>query len=160
MLAPSVLSIDASAPAAGKPASAAACRLDQPAPGLDSHRHLRRGYVARDPGGAATDPGLVRGVEPPLRVPGHRPEPPAPAERDRFRDPRPAARLLRRRQGGHLQLGPLCKPGPLPRDCVAGRPGHGRGAAHNVCWINFPQLAPGDEIDFETRYVIFKSPVT
>ncbi len=25
-------------------------------------------------------------------------------------------------------------------------------AAHNVYWINFPQLKPGDEIDIQTRY--------
>ena len=43
MLAPSVLSMDASAPAAGKPASAAACRLDQPAPGLEIDLETRYG---------------------------------------------------------------------------------------------------------------------
>ena len=33
-------------------------------------------------------------------------------------------------------------------------------AAHNVYWINFPQLAKGDEVDLETRYGTFKYAVT
>ena len=33
-------------------------------------------------------------------------------------------------------------------------------AAHNVYWINFPQLKLRDEIDIETRYGVFKYRVT
>jgi len=43
---------------------------------------------------------------------------------------------------------------------VAGRPGYGRSCGHNVYWINFPELAPGDEIDLDTLYGTFKYHVT
>ena len=33
-------------------------------------------------------------------------------------------------------------------------------AAHNVYWINFPQLTKGDEIDIETRYGTYRYRVT
>jgi LPXTG-site transpeptidase (sortase) family protein len=33
-------------------------------------------------------------------------------------------------------------------------------AAHNVYWINFPQLQKGDEIDIDTRYGTFKYRIT
>ena len=33
-------------------------------------------------------------------------------------------------------------------------------AAHNVYWIDFPQLGKGDEVDLETRYGTFKYAVT
>jgi len=33
-------------------------------------------------------------------------------------------------------------------------------AAHNVYWIDFPELAKGDEVDLETRYGTFRYQVT
>ena len=33
-------------------------------------------------------------------------------------------------------------------------------AAHNVYWIDFPQLTKGDEVDLETRYGTFRYTVT
>jgi len=33
-------------------------------------------------------------------------------------------------------------------------------AAHNVYWINQPQLKPGDEIDLQTRYGTYRYRVT
>jgi len=41
-----------------------------------------------------------------------------------------------------------------------GDPGTIGVAAHNVYWINFPQLAKGDEIDVETRYGLFRYRMT
>jgi sortase A len=41
-----------------------------------------------------------------------------------------------------------------------GDPGMVGVAAHNVYWINFPQLKPGDEIDLETRYGEFRYHMT
>jgi sortase A len=51
-------------------------------------------------------------------------------------------------------------PGHYPTTPWPGDPGTVGVAAHNVYWINFPQLAPGDEIDIETRYGTFKYHVT
>ncbi len=51
-------------------------------------------------------------------------------------------------------------PGHYPATVWPGDPGTVGVAAHNVYWINFPQLAPGDEIDLETRYGTFKYHVT
>ena len=51
-------------------------------------------------------------------------------------------------------------PGHYPNTVWPGDPGTVGVAAHNVYWINFPQLAPGDEIDLETRYGTFKYHVT
>jgi LPXTG-site transpeptidase (sortase) family protein len=51
-------------------------------------------------------------------------------------------------------------PGHYPQTVWPGDPGTVGVAAHNVYWINFPQLAPGDEIDLETRYGTFKYHVT
>jgi LPXTG-site transpeptidase (sortase) family protein len=51
-------------------------------------------------------------------------------------------------------------PGHYPQTMWPGDPGTVGVAAHNVYWINFPQLAPGDEIDLETRYGTFKYHVT
>ncbi len=51
-------------------------------------------------------------------------------------------------------------PGHYPETVWPGDPGTVGVAAHNVYWINFPQLAPGDEIDLETRYGTFKYHVT
>jgi sortase A len=43
-------------------------------------------------------------------------------------------------------------PGHYPTTRWPGDPGTVGVAAHNVYWINFPQLKPGDEVDLETRY--------
>jgi len=51
-------------------------------------------------------------------------------------------------------------PGHYPETVWPGDPGTVGVAAHNVYWINFPRLAPGDEIDLETRYGTFKYHVT
>ena len=41
-----------------------------------------------------------------------------------------------------------------------GQPGMVAVAAHNVYWIDFPELSKGDEVDLETRYGTFKYTVT
>ena len=51
-------------------------------------------------------------------------------------------------------------PGHYPGTVWPGNQGTVGVAAHNVYWINFPQLAPRDEIDIETRYGIFRYRVT
>lgn len=51
-------------------------------------------------------------------------------------------------------------PGHYPQTVWPGDPGTVGVAAHNVYWINFPQLRPGDEIDLETRYGTYKYHVT
>jgi sortase A len=51
-------------------------------------------------------------------------------------------------------------PGHYPQTVWPGSPGTVGVAAHNVYWINFPQLHPGDEIDLETIYGTFKYHVT
>ena len=51
-------------------------------------------------------------------------------------------------------------PGHYPTTAWPGDPGMVGVAAHNVYWINFPQLAKGDEIDIETRYGIYRYRVT
>ena len=51
-------------------------------------------------------------------------------------------------------------PGHYPETVWPGDPGTVGVAAHNVYWINFPQLTPGDEIDLETRYGTYKYHVT
>lgn len=51
-------------------------------------------------------------------------------------------------------------PGHYPQTVWPGDPGTVGVAAHNVYWINFPKLQPGDEIDLETRYGTFKYDVT
>lgn len=51
-------------------------------------------------------------------------------------------------------------PGHYPQTVWPGDPGTVGVAAHNVYWINFPQLARGDEIDIETRYGTFQYHVT
>lgn len=51
-------------------------------------------------------------------------------------------------------------PGHYPATMWPGDPGTVGVAAHNVYWINFPQLVPGDEIDIETRYGLFRYRVT
>lgn len=43
-------------------------------------------------------------------------------------------------------------PGHYPVSRWPGEPGTVGVAAHNVYWINFPELKPGDEIDLQTRY--------
>ncbi|HVS49053.1 MAG TPA: class D sortase [Candidatus Dormibacteraeota bacterium] len=51
-------------------------------------------------------------------------------------------------------------PGHYPSTVWPGSPGTVGVAAHNVYWINFPQLSKGDEIDVETRYGLFRYRVT
>jgi sortase A len=51
-------------------------------------------------------------------------------------------------------------PGHYPTTVWPGDPGMVGVAAHNVYWINFPQLAKGDEIDIETRYGVYRYRVT
>lgn len=51
-------------------------------------------------------------------------------------------------------------PGHYPTTRWPGDPGTVGVAAHNVYWINFPQLVKGDEIDLETRYGVFRYDVT
>ena len=51
-------------------------------------------------------------------------------------------------------------PGHYPTTRWPGDPGTVGVAAHNVYWINFPQLARGDEIDLETRYGLYRYQVT
>jgi sortase A len=51
-------------------------------------------------------------------------------------------------------------PGHYPTTMWPGDPGTVGVAAHNVYWINFPQLTKGDEIDVETRYGVYRYRVT
>jgi LPXTG-site transpeptidase (sortase) family protein len=51
-------------------------------------------------------------------------------------------------------------PGRYPGTVWPGNQGSVGVAAHNVYWINFPKLAPRDEIDIETRYGTFRYRVT
>jgi sortase A len=51
-------------------------------------------------------------------------------------------------------------PGHYPGTPWPGQRGMVAVAAHNVYWIDFPQLAKGDEVDLETRYGIFRYSVT
>jgi len=51
-------------------------------------------------------------------------------------------------------------PGHYPTTRWPGDPGTVGVAAHNVYWINFPQLHAGDEIDLETRYGFYRYRVT
>ena len=51
-------------------------------------------------------------------------------------------------------------PGHYPTTMWPGDPGTVGVAAHNVYWINFPQLAKGDEVDVETRYGLYRYRVT
>ena len=56
----------------------------------------------------------------------------------------------------HLYSGP----GHYPTTVWPGSLGVVGVAAHNVYWINFPQLQRGDEIDLETRYGVYRYRVT
>jgi sortase A len=47
-------------------------------------------------------------------------------------------------------------PGHYPTTRWPGDPGTVGVAAHNVYWINFPELKSGDEIDVETRYGTYR----
>ena len=47
-------------------------------------------------------------------------------------------------------------PGHYPHTPWPGDQGTVGVAAHNVYWINFPQLKNGDEIDLETRYGVYR----
>jgi sortase A len=51
-------------------------------------------------------------------------------------------------------------PGHYPTTVWPGDPGTVGVAAHNVYWINFPQLVKGDEVDIETRYGLYRYRVT
>lgn len=51
-------------------------------------------------------------------------------------------------------------PGHYPSTVWPGDPGTVGVAAHNVYWINFPQLGNGDEVDLETRYGVYRYRVT
>ena len=51
-------------------------------------------------------------------------------------------------------------PGHYPATRWPGQPGTVGVAAHNVYWINFPQLKNGDEVDLETRYGVYRYSVT
>jgi LPXTG-site transpeptidase (sortase) family protein len=51
-------------------------------------------------------------------------------------------------------------PGHYPETTWPGQQGMVAVAAHNVYWINFPELVKGDEVDLETRYGTFKYAVT
>ena len=51
-------------------------------------------------------------------------------------------------------------PGHYTETVWPGDPGTVGVAAHNVYWIDFPQLAKGDEIDLETRYGTYRYRVT
>jgi len=51
-------------------------------------------------------------------------------------------------------------PGHYPTTMWPGDPGTVGVAAHNVYWINFPQLIRGDEIDVETRYGVYRYRMT
>ena len=47
-------------------------------------------------------------------------------------------------------------PGHYPKTPWPGDTGTVGVAAHNVYWINFPELRQGDEIDLETRYGVYR----
>jgi sortase A len=51
-------------------------------------------------------------------------------------------------------------PGHYPTTMWPGDPGTVGVAAHNVYWINFPQLTKSDEIDIQTRYGLYRYRVT
>jgi LPXTG-site transpeptidase (sortase) family protein len=51
-------------------------------------------------------------------------------------------------------------PGHYPATRWPGQPGTVGVAAHNVYWINFPQLKKGDEVDLETRYGVYRYDVS
>ncbi|HSP08930.1 MAG TPA: class D sortase [Candidatus Dormibacteraeota bacterium] len=58
--------------------------------------------------------------------------------------------------GGVLYSGP----GHYPTTMWPGNPGTVGVAAHNVYWINFPQLVKGDEVDIQTRYGLYRYQIT
>ncbi|GAC1639726.1 MAG: hypothetical protein NVS9B11_05690 [Candidatus Dormibacteraceae bacterium] len=51
-------------------------------------------------------------------------------------------------------------PGHYPTTMWPGDPGTVGIAAHNVYWINFPQLTTGDEVEIETRYGLYRYRIT
>jgi sortase A len=51
-------------------------------------------------------------------------------------------------------------PGHYPQTPWPGDRGTVGVAAHNVYWINVPSLGPGDEVDLQTRYGIYRYRVT
>jgi len=54
----------------------------------------------------------------------------------------------------------FASPGHYPQSMWPGEPGMVGVAAHNVYWINFPELHKGDEIDIDTRYGTYRYRVT
>jgi len=54
----------------------------------------------------------------------------------------------------------FASPGHYPQSMWPGDKGTVGVAAHNVYWINFPELRKGDEIDLETRYGTYRYHVT
>jgi sortase A len=51
-------------------------------------------------------------------------------------------------------------PGHYPRTAWPGEPGDVGVAAHNVYWLRFDDVSPGDEIVLEARYGLFRYRVT
>jgi len=51
-------------------------------------------------------------------------------------------------------------PGHYPETRWPGQPGNVGVAAHNVYWLRFDRLAPGDELILDTRYGSFRYRVT
>jgi len=54
----------------------------------------------------------------------------------------------------------FASPGHYPQSMWPGDQGTVGVAAHNVYWINFPELKNGDEIDIDTRYGLYRYHVT
>jgi len=54
----------------------------------------------------------------------------------------------------------FASPGHYPQSMWPGDKGVVGVAAHNVYWINFPELKKGDEIDIDTRYGTYRYRVT
>jgi sortase A len=115
--------------------------------GQDQERHLNTQWRAevgtRDTAPKAVDPSLkrpVEGIDFAIRIP----------KLQYFAAVREGV------DSGVLYSGP----GHYPTTRWPGDPGTVGVAAHNVYWINFPELAKGDEIDLETRYGLYRYHVT
>jgi len=115
--------------------------------GVSEQQHLNQvwqGQVGeRPPASAGVDPALqhpVDGVDFAIRIP----------KLDYY------AAVKEGVDAGVLYSGP----GHYPTTMWPGDPGTIGVAAHNVYWINFPQLTKGDEIDVETRYGLYRYRMT
>ena len=115
--------------------------------GVREQQHLNQvwqGQIGqRPPAPAAVDPAMkqpVNGVDFAIRIP----------KLDYY------AAVKEGIDAGVLYSGP----GHYPTTMWPGDPGTIGVAAHNVYWINFPQLTKGDEIDVETRYGLFRYRMT